>query len=235
MATPGRVFILESPNPLDLLENRGERMALEQVCKLLRYDAATFLIRDANEFFQTCGYVSSIRGSKTDKTPLFIHISLHGNAHGICVGNQIISWACLAKHVRDMYDELQYYYGPVILILSTCGASDQQLTSELTTLLKKAAKKFVPPAFVFVFDEPSVSWVDAAVAWTAFYRKVIQADFADKMTIQNLLKQMNTFGFGKLKYFRWEGKEGCYKFFATPMPQKTKRRFRRLPPTASPA
>lgn len=45
MAT-GRVFILESPNPLDLLENRDERLALEQVCKLAGCDAWTFLFSE---------------------------------------------------------------------------------------------------------------------------------------------------------------------------------------------
>jgi len=84
MAT-GRVFILESPNPLDLLENRGERLALEQVCKLVGHDASTFLLRDAQELKQTFSYISSIKGNKDDKTPLFIHISVHGNNAEIAV------------------------------------------------------------------------------------------------------------------------------------------------------
>jgi glycosylphosphatidylinositol transamidase (GPIT) subunit GPI8 len=199
MAT-GRVFILESPNPLDLLENRGERLALEQVCKLAGYDAWTFLLRNAQELKQTFSYISSIKGDKDDKTPLFIHVSVHGNDSGIGVGPDIITWDNLAKTVQQMYARLRYYHGPIILILSACGANKQKLTAELTEGVNSAREPFIPPEYIFVFSDDTVLWTDAVVTWTIFYREVSYLDFIDKTVVQDLLNRLHKSGFGNLKY-----------------------------------
>src|SRR6266540_5606719 len=173
----GRVFILESPNPLDLLENRGERLALEQVCKLVGYDAWTFLLRNAQELKQTFSYISSIKGDKDDKTPLFIHVSVHGNDSGIGVGSDGITWGNLVETVQQMYTHLQYYLGPIILILSACGANKQKLTAGLTKGDNPAHKPFIPPEYVFVFSNDTVLWPDAVVTWTIFYSEASKLDF----------------------------------------------------------
>jgi glycosylphosphatidylinositol transamidase (GPIT) subunit GPI8 len=212
MAT-GRGFILESPNPLDLLENRGERLALEQVCKLAGYDAWTFLLRNAQELKQTFSYISSIKGDKDDKTPLFIHVSVHGNDSGIGVGPDIITWDNLAKTVQQMYARLRYYHGPIILILSACGANKQKLTAELTEGVNSAHEPFIPPEYIFVFSDDTVLWTDAVVTWTIFYREVSYLDFIDKTVVQDLLNRLHKSGFGNLKYCRWDNGSKEYKHF----------------------
>ena len=212
MAT-GRVFILESPNPLDLLENRGERLALEQVCKLAGYDAWTFLLRNAQELKQTFSYISSIKGDKDDKTPLFIHVSVHGNDSGIGVGPDMITWDNLAKTVQQIYARLRYYRGPIILILSACGANNQKLTAELTEGVNSAHVPFIPPEYIFVFSDDTVLWTDAVVTWTIFYREVSYLDFIDKTVVQDLLNRLHKSGFGNLKYCRWDNGSKEYKHF----------------------
>jgi glycosylphosphatidylinositol transamidase (GPIT) subunit GPI8 len=212
MAT-GRVFILESPNPLDLLENRGERLALEQVCKLAGYDAWTFLLRNAQELKQTFSYISSIKGDKDDKTPLFIHVSVHGNDSGIGVGPDMITWDNLAKTVQQMYARLRYYHGPIILILSACGANKQKLTAELTEGVNSAHEPFIPPEYIFVFSDDTVLWTDAVVTWTIFYREVSYLDFIDKTVVQDLLNRLHKSGFGNLKYCRLDNGSKEYKHF----------------------
>lgn len=213
MAT-GRVFILESPNPLDLLENRGERLALEQVCKLVGHDASTFLLRDAQELKQTFSYISSIKGDKNDKTPLFIHVSVHGNDSEIAVGPDRITWDDLSKTVQQMYTRLRYYHGPIILILSACGASKQKLTTELTKGVNSAQKPFIPPEYVFVFSDDTVLWTDAVVTWTIFYREASKLDFTARTAVQALLNRLHKSGFGNLKYCRWDTRSKEYKHFA---------------------
>jgi hypothetical protein len=200
----GRVFILESPNPLDLLENRGERQALEQVCKLVGHDASTFLLRDLNELKQTFGFIGTIKGDEEDKTPLFIHLSVHGNNSGIRIGPDRISWNDLAKNIGDMYTHLRYYHGPIILILSACGANRQKLTTALTNSVKSNEETFVPPEYVFVFSDDEVLWTDAVVTWTIFYNETHKLDFEAKKTIQNLLNRLHNSGFGNLQYSRWD-------------------------------
>jgi hypothetical protein len=210
----GRVFIVESPNPLDLLKGRSERLSLEQVCRLVGHDPATFFIRDISELKQTFGYISSIESnSDRDKTPLYIHISTHGNDSGIAVGPDTVSWADLAKIVQEMYKQLCYYLGPVILILSACGANKQKMTDQLTKDVAAASKPYVPPEYVFVSSEDIVHWSDAVVAWTIFYRDAIKMDFTDKTTVQDLLNRLHKSGFGDLSYYRWDGPSKRYKRF----------------------
>ena len=55
-----RIFLLESPNALDLLEGTGETTSLSQVCRLFGHEVASFLIRDKRELRQTLMYVGSV-------------------------------------------------------------------------------------------------------------------------------------------------------------------------------
>lgn len=206
----GRVFILESPNPLDLLENRGERLALEQVCKLVGYDAVTFLVRDRAEFHQTCRYISSIEGDENEKTPLFLHISVHGNATGIAVGRDTLDWQELAEATQDMYEHLKFYHGLIVFILSACGANKQKLTAKLTKGMKGEKSAFIPPEYLFVFSDDTVLWDAAVVTWTIFYREAVELDFTDKSAVKKLLDKLQKSGFGNLKYYRWDSNDKKY-------------------------
>ena len=208
----GRVFVIESPNPLDLLENRGERDALLQVCRLAGHDTFAFIVRDIHEFKQTCDYVSSIKGDKSDKTPLYLHISLHGDESGIGVGSEHLEWKELAAILQSMYNKLRYYHGPIILILSACGTNKQRLTIELSRLARSPLPQFTPPDYVFVFGQESVTWADAVVAWTIFYHAVTKIDFFDqKKKVQALLDRIARSGFGNLRYSRWDSSLRKYK------------------------
>jgi hypothetical protein len=213
----GRVFVLESPNPLELLEGTGERNVLQQVCALLGHEVSTFLLRDKNEFCQTCSYISAIKGDKNDHTPMFLHISLHGNASGIGVGRDSISWSEISVIIQKMYEELCYYHGPVILILSACGANKQQLTSKLANAVKAGKTPFVPPEYLFVFADDEVDWRDAVVTWTIFYRYAPKINFlTEKVKVQDLLKRICLAGCGTLTYFRWDGAGKIYRRYQAP-------------------
>jgi hypothetical protein len=210
----GRVFILESPNPVDLLENRGERLALEQVCRLVGHNVAAFLLRDAQELKQTFSYIGSMgKGEKGDIKPLFIHVSVHGNDSEIAVGPDRISWDELSRTVQQMYTRLRCYHGPIILILSACGASNQKLTTELTNGANSPQDPFHPPEYVFVFSDKTVQWIDAVVTWTIFYSEACKIDFADRTAVQSLLNRLHKSGFGNLKYYRWDIESKKYKRF----------------------
>jgi len=215
----GRVFVLESPNPLELLEGTGERSSLQQVCALLGHDVSSFLLRDKAEFIQTCQYVSAIKGDKDDKSPMFLHISLHGNASGIGLGRELITWSELSIIIQRMYEGLCYYHGPVILILSACGANKQQLTAKLTNAVKAASEPFVPPEYLFVFSDDEVDWRDAVVTWTIFYRYAPKINFlTEKAKVQTLLNRICRAGCGKLTYFRWDGAADIYRRYQAPSP-----------------
>ena len=202
----GRVFILESPNAVDLLEERGERSSLEQVCRLFGHDAYSFLLRDSRELQQTLTYISSIGWSDdAGNAPLFIHISVHGNAKGIAVGPDDISWDGLTKMITKMYKDLDKYQGPIVIILSACGAEKIKLTDVIRTKHESGEIKS-PPEFIFVFSDEAIYWTDAVVTWTIFYHRAASLKFKRRDTgdIKELLKQIRNSGFGTLKYYRWD-------------------------------
>ena len=210
MSKKGKVFLLESPSALDLLEERGERSSLEQVCKLFGHDATSFLLRDATEFKQTLLYIGSIgRIDDAGNSPLFIHISLHGDSEGIAIGSDDLSWEDLTNIVLHTYDNLDNYRGAIILILSACGANQQELTN-LIQHKHETGHINNPPDYVFVFSETEVRWRGAVVTWTIFYHEARFLDFltTDKnevKKIQQLLNRLGDTGFGTLTYFRWDG------------------------------
>ncbi len=215
-----RVFILESPNPVDLLENRGERSSLESVCNLFGYDSAAFLLTNRSELEKALMYVREVGAFSGDLTgngvaPLFIHISAHGDDNGISIGPDFVEWPDLAKLVVRMYSRLGQYGGPVILVLSSCGSKGQSLTRWWTKFSSKLREErglnFVPPEYVFVFSDEEIDWRDSVVTWTIFYRKASELDFSSRSHVQQLLKQVARSGFGKLMYFRLDVEEKKYK------------------------
>lgn len=216
----GRVFLLESPNALDYLDGTGETASLANVCKLFGYKISTFLIRDVRELDQSLIYISSIGwGEKQDDLPIFIHLSAHGNNKGLKLGQDDVSWSCLAELVVKTYDGIHNpsatYPGPIVLVISSCNTDGTQLTENLTRSNRENLLSS-PPSYVFVFEDKEVDWYDAVVTWTIFYRWAATIEFDAKRKIggvQRFLKKLNRTGFGKIRYFRWDHKKKRYRTY----------------------
>ena len=217
----GRVFLLESPNALDLLEGTGETTSLSQVCRLFGHDVSSFLIRDKRELSQTLMYISSLGWrKKRGKLPIFIHISAHGNKEGLAFGPDDVSWAELTKHVVRAFRELcggdRPYKGPIVLVISACGTKDQTLTQYLGRANRKNMLDW-PPEYVFVFEDRKIDWRDAVVVWTMFYREAPNINFlkeSNSVKVQGLLRRLHCARVANLRYFRWDSASDTYKTFA---------------------
>lgn len=227
--TSSKVLVIEGPNALDLVEGRGERNSLEQVCKLFGHDVASFFVQDEFELHRTLTYIGAIsRHPAAGTAPLFVHVSVHGNRKGISVGPDTISWEELAQMTVRMYDDLDNYLGPVVLVLSACGANEQ----ELTDLLKAKRDQFEivhPPEYVFVFSDKTVRWTDAVVTWTIFYSQVAGIEFdasspKEVAKVQHLLGRLDSSEFGKLTYYRWDESDEAYKRFSSGRNSQGRRR-----------
>ena len=215
-ATGCKVLVIESPNALDLLEGRAERHALQQVCGLFGHDVASFFVRDVEELRRTLKFAGAIvhHPGVGDDT-LFIHISVHGDGDGIRLGPDKARWEHLTELIVEMYDDLDWYRGPIVLVLSACGANEQ----ELTKLLKKRSDSVDlanPPEYVFVFSEETVNWDDAVVTWTVFYSQITNLHFdmdSRPTRIRKLLRRLSASDFGTLKYYRWDVSKDKYMRF----------------------
>ncbi len=213
----GRIFLLESPNALDLLEGTGETRSLSQVCKLFGHDIVSFRIRDRKELRQTLMYISSVGWrKKRGKKPIFIHLSAHGSDDGLAIGSDDVGWSKLAKLVvktfRKLYSQRKPYKGPIILVVSACE-TDGEAISECLRAAYRNDKLHRPPRYVFVFEDAEVDWDHAVVAWTMFYKEAPGIDFraaAEKGDVQQLLNRVKRSGYGRLRYFRWDDDRRCY-------------------------
>lgn len=105
-APKGRIVLLESPNPMDLLPGRTEIQTLAAACRLIGYEAVTFTIRSRREFQETCRYLSTISVSHdatdTVDVPLFVHISCHGNDELLAFGPDKVIWEELSNDLEPV-------------------------------------------------------------------------------------------------------------------------------------
>ena len=217
MSSPkGRIVLLESPNPMDLLQGRTEVQTLAAACRLIGYEAVSFTIRSQREFQETCKYLSTIEAthdsSNAKDVPLFVHISCHGNDKLLAFGKDNVDWEELSSDIEPLCT-LEDYPAGFVLSISACGAGDQKITTGLSAAFKKK-KGMRPPHYLFVTDGESVLWDAATVAWVALYHHVGKVGITDKRKIQKALTAIKTVSSMSLLYFRWDAKEKKYKRFA---------------------
>lgn len=183
MTSTMRVFIIECPNPIDLLQERNEGKSLEHICKLVGHEVVSFLPKSKNELITTCRYISSIDrehdGSNEPDLPICIHFASHGEEEGLRFGRDLISWNDLLEALEPICIRESIYTGDKILAISACEAKEQKLTKKLEQKFK-VNKGFQPPKHLFVTADEDVYWNDAVVAWALFYNKIPKTKLSKK-------------------------------------------------------
>lgn len=208
-----RVFIIECPNPIDLLQGRNEGNSLEQICKLVGHEVTSLHPRSKKDLKTVCKYVSSIDrrhdGSDSPDLPLCIHISSHGQKKGLRFGKDLVKWKELLEALAPMYTKESIYKGEKILIISACDAKKQLLTRKIQNKWLQN-KLFHPPKHIFLTADDNVYWNDAVVAWAIFYNKVPKKTLAKKKKLLAVLHLINKAELGRIQYYRWSMKKGRY-------------------------
>lgn len=211
-----RVFVIESPSALDLLEGHSETKALTALCELLDHPIAGITVRSQQEFAATLKHITSINPDlmedATREWPLCIHIAAHGDKDGLAFGADDVSWEDLARYLSLFIRRLGNYPGRVLVVISACGAGEQEITRHLETLAKR--EDFEPPAYLFVTvgdKQGLVDWGDAVVAWSIFYRQIGGAELNNREDIKSIIDKIKLAGAETLKYFRWDASNTAYK------------------------
>src|SRR5262249_37232676 len=146
-----RLVVLESPDPMDMLQGRSEAQTLAAACRLVGYETASFTIRSARELEETCQFLSTITNehdeASASNVPLFLHVSCLGNKDGLAFGQDFETWEKLVGHLRPLC-KMSDYEGGLILPISACGAGHQEITRGLSGSFKKGTQ-LKPPHFLF--------------------------------------------------------------------------------------
>lgn len=211
-----RVFIIECPNPLDLLQDRNEGKSLEQICKLIGHEATSFHPRSKTELGTVCQYISSIDREHDDTDnpdlPVCIHLSAHGEEDGLYFGQDLLTWNGLEIALEPICTKKSIYRGEKILIISACEAKNQKLTKKIQRKLQ-INNGFQPIKHIFVTAAKDVYWDDAVVAWALFYNKIPKVDLSKKKKIFSVLSLIEKAELGSIHYYRWSQKKEQYQCF----------------------
>jgi hypothetical protein len=208
-----RLIIVESVNPMDLLQGRTESQALGEICKIIGHEVAVLKAFSKDDFINLCSYISSISSEHDkqgrSKVPLCIHLSAHGNRHGLAFGKDLMKWGEILPAMKPIYTDMKEYDGEVVLIISACGAGAQSLTKEFEKEWKNN-RRFSAPKYVFVTKDAFVNWDDALVSWSIFYHQLPRSDLNQKISIQKILDKIEVSSIGSLQYFRWDDRKEKY-------------------------
>lgn len=208
-----RVFIIECPNPIDLLQGRNEGKSLEQICRLVGHEVISFQPKSKKDLATVCRYISSIDrehdGSDNPDLPICIHISSHGEEDGLWFGQDLTSWNELLDALEPICTKKSIYKGEKLLIISACEAKEQRLTEKFQKR-KKLNKGFQPPKHLFVTASEEVYWKDAVVAWALFYNKIPNTNLSKKKKILSVLNLIENAELGTIHYYRWSAKKERY-------------------------
>lgn len=215
---PLRLFILEAPLPMDLLQNRSEAVTLEGICRLIGHEVAVLRVLSIGDLKSACSFIANIDATqdslKRTNVPLCIHLAAHGNKEGLGIGQALIGWETLFRILRPLFAHLERYDGPVILAISACGAADQTLTLQIQTMHAKNGG-FNPPIYLFVHSDNLPTFPGAAVSWAVFYYHLPGLDLEDKKQVQDALRMVKNAGAAAIKYYRWDKAKRKY-FHHTP-------------------
>jgi hypothetical protein len=214
MSVNMRVFIIECPNPIDLLQGRNEGKSLEQICKLIGHEVYCFHPKSKSDLATIFRYISSIDrehdGSDNPDLPICLHISSHGEEDGLYFGKDLLGWNELFEALEPVCTKKSIYKGEKILTISACDAKSQQLTKRIQKAAREN-KAFQPPHHLFVTGDEDVYWNDAVVAWALFYNKIPKTRLTKKKKIIDVLDLINKAELGSLHYYRWSDTKKKYR------------------------
>jgi hypothetical protein len=185
-----RIAIIESPNPIDLFDSRSEAKALEASCNLFGHPAISFFAKTRAEFQSIVKYLASsdsAHASKSPSSPLFLHISSHGNTGCVAFGGDVVAWDELTQDLTPLLRNSDYS-GKFALSLSTCGSGENSLSTHVQKMLK-TSPEIKMPSYIFSILGETVNWDDALIGWTLLYHKLSKTSITNRSFIIDALKK----------------------------------------------
>lgn len=205
-----RLFVVESPSPLDALAGIAEGPAVASIARLIGHQAVEYQVRSRSDFRDLCRYLGSsdrVEDENPERTSC-MHVSAHGSDDGLLLGGDDVAWDLLAEDIQPFLRTPKNGDACRILVLSACMAESQKITAVIAKRVRNQAD-VVPPRYLFC-TSGAVPWDAAAVAWAVFYHLLPQANLENKQSVQDILNKIASIGLPKFVYFRWDQKQDKY-------------------------
>lgn len=186
----GFVYIVESPSPIDLLDDRREGYTLRESLRVSRVAGCYYLAvnRETFELALTARIQQALQNFRT--APV-IHISAHGCEDGIVLTDgMLITWRELRALLQPLHD---LFAGGLIVGLSAC----QSYAGMQMAMYDEQGQPFM----ALVSHMASPTWAKAALGFSTFYQR-----FFDGLPIDQCLNAMRA-GAHDGEFCVWQGEK----------------------------
>jgi len=164
------VFVIESPSAVDLYHRRSEGDIVRQAVELngIMCVAKTAISREAFIACLKVGLSEAMR-HMPGFIPL-VHISAHGDAHGIQLSDgYLMSWAELKDHLRPINEALG---GSLVVCMSSCeGYSGIRMAMHI--------EEESLPYLALIGCGSQPTWGETAVAYATLYHQLSRGEHID--------------------------------------------------------
>lgn len=157
------VYMIESPSAVDIYHQRSEGALIQQATRLNQMECVMRTAINLEAFGAALGVgIHEAMKERPGDLPL-IHISAHGNEHGIQLSSSdILPWSVLKDYLRPINKALQQN---LIVCMSSCegfAGVKMAMHPEDEDL----------PYFALVGCLGKPTWAEAAVAYATFYHQI---------------------------------------------------------------
>lgn len=172
------VYIIESPNPVDIYHGRFEGDMIKKALSLDKIPCAHRIVVNEEAFKASIivGLLKEQMEAYKGLVPV-IHISAHGGSEGIeLTDGKIISWEDLKNSLLPISKALK---GNLLLSMSSCKG----ISACRMAMTEKEEE--CNPFFAVIGADGEPKWSDTAIAYAAFYHLVSKGCY-----IENAVKGM---------------------------------------------
>lgn len=182
-----KVFIIESPSFIDIIENRKEGDALGKTLDLARIENETFSVSDIDTlkiaYQRIAEEVNRIKG---DLGGVHLHFSMHGSVDGVALSDKtFLDWEVFYTFLKAFNDSIGYIslpnglnIAPTYLAFSVCHGFEARKIKEFGE---------ESPYSGLIGPIQPIEWADSLIAFSIFYHNTI----IKKRGVLTALRNMN--------------------------------------------
>lgn len=181
-----KVFIIESPSFIDIIENRKEGDALGKTLDLARIENESFSVSDIDTlkiaYQKIAEEVNRIKG---DIGAVHLHFSMHGSVDGVALSDKtFLDWKTFYTLLKDFNDSIGYIplpnglqIAPTFLAFSVCEGFEARKIKEFGE---------ESPYTGLIGPTQPVEWSDSLLAFSIFYHNTILKKLGVKVALENM-------------------------------------------------
>jgi len=197
-----KVYIIESPSAVNILENVYEGKPLSNILNMSGIQNEHFLV--INRKVLASVFEKIIDDAYNSATPImpYIHISAHGSDDGFKLADDdLIEWKVFKEYLDTINTSQKLGYftptgssllcSPITLCMSVCNGING---------MKMCNESGISPYAVLIGPTESVHWADALIAFSTFYHLCI---FKDKRGDEVVVQMNDASGLDKIFKFNF--------------------------------